>query len=232
MFPFLITPWLPTNCDAPPTLYALMNSICNFDKEEKTNIYNLAKGSREVIFDFPYPLSDKVNKEDFECMILNHFIRRRIGFDTPTAFKIALNVKLNEIMPLYNKLFDALDGWDLFNDGETVERIQTDNGNNNLNSTVNANNTNVSDRRNSNVPQNQLEDIQSGNYMTDYNLDTDNSTGITNSNSNSTSNNVTNEKIKRSPEDKIKVYKEFIENKNNVYTMIFKDLEDLFYGIA
>ena len=232
MFPFLITPWLPTNCDAPPTLYALMNSICNFDKEEKTNIYNLAKGSREVIFDFPYPLSDKVNKEDFECMILNHFIRRRIGFDTPTAFKIALNVKLNEIMPLYNKLFDALDGWDLFNDGETVERIQTDNGNNNLNSTVNANNTNVSDRRNSNVPQNQLEDIQSGDYMTDYNLDTDNSTGITNSNSNSTSNNVTNEKIKRSPEDKIKVYKEFIENKNNVYTMIFKDLEDLFYGIA
>ena len=37
MFPYLITPWLPTNCDLPPTLKSLMNSICNYGKEEKTN---------------------------------------------------------------------------------------------------------------------------------------------------------------------------------------------------
>ena len=113
IFPYLIYPWLPTNCDLPPTLKSLMNSICNYGKEEKTNIYNLAKGSRETIFNFDYPLSNKVNRENFEIMILNHYIHRRIGFDTPTEFRIALNVKLNEIMPRYNKLFDMLDGWDL-----------------------------------------------------------------------------------------------------------------------
>ena len=136
-YPFPIMPWLPTNCDLPPPLKSLMNSICNYGKEEKTNIYNLAKGSRETIFNFDYPLSDKVNREDFEIMILNHYIHRRIGFDTPTEFRIALNVKLNEIMPRYNKLFDMLDGWDLYSGGETTTRVQTDNGTNTLNNTIN-----------------------------------------------------------------------------------------------
>ena len=232
MFPYLIYPWLPTNCDLPPTLKSLMNSICNYGKEEKTNIYNLAKGSRETIFNFNYPLSDKVNKEDFEIMILNHYIHRRIGFDTPTEFRIALNVKLNEIMPRYNKLFDMLDGWDLYNDGEVTTRIQTDNGTNTLNNTINANNTNISDRRNSNVPQNELEDVQNGSYMTDYNYDTNTDSNTTVSNTSGNNSNTTNETITRSPSDKIRIYKEFMENVNNIYSLIFKDLDSLFYGLV
>lgn len=232
MFPYLIYPWLPTNCDLPPTLKSLMNSICNYGKEEKTNIYNLAKGSRETIFNFDYPLSDKVNREDFEIMILNHYIHRRIGFDTPTEFRIALNVKLNEIMPRYNKLFDMLDGWDLYNGGEVTTRVQTDNGTNTLNNTVNANNTNISDRRNSNVPQNELEDVQNGSYMTDYNYDTNTDSNTTVSNTSGNNSNTTNEEITRSPSDKIRIYKEFMENVNNIYSLIFKDLDSLFYGLV
>lgn len=232
IFPYLIYPWIPTNCDAPQTLYSIMNSICNFGKEEKTNIYGLASGARSTIFDFDYPLSDHINREEFEILILKHFIMRRIGFDTPTAFKLALEVKLNEIMPTYNKLFDMLDGWNLLDSGEVTTRLQTDNGTNTLNNTVNASNTNVSDRRNSNVPQNQLGDIQNGTYMTDYNLDTDTSTGLTTSNTSGTNANTINETITRTPADKIRIYKDFIENKNNIYTMIFKDLDSLFYGIV
>ena len=211
MFPFLIYPWLPTNCDEPQTLYSIMNSICNFDKEEKTNIYNLASGARSTIFDFNYPLSTHVNKEEFETLILKHFIMRRIGFETPTAFKLALEVKLNEIMPTYNKLFDMLDGWDLFTGGENITRVTSDNGSNTLNNTVTSNNTNTSDRRNSNVPQDQLSDIQNGSYMTDYNLDTDTSNGTTLSTTEGTNANTTNEIITRTPSDKIKIYKEFIQ---------------------
>lgn len=232
IFPYLITPFIPTNCDLPQTLYSIMNSICNFEAEERTNIYDLASGARSTIFDFNYPLSTHVSKEEFEILILKHFIMRRIGFDTPTAFKIALEVKLNEIMPRYNKLFDLLDGWNLFNDGETITRTTSDNGTNTLNNTVNANNSSTSDRRNSNVPQNEIEDVRNGNYMTDYNYDTDASTGTTTSNSSGTNTNTTNEIINRSPADKIKIYNEFIENKNNIYTMIFKDLDSLFYGLV
>lgn len=232
MFPYLIYPWLPTNCDLPPTLKSLMNSICNYGKEEKTNIYNLAKGSRTTIFNFYYPLSDKVNREDFEIMILNHYIHRRIGFDTPTEFRIALNVKLNEIMPRYNKLFDMLDGWDLYNGGEVTTRVQTDNGSNTLNNTTANNSSSTSDRRNSQMPQNEIQDVRDGNYMTDYNYDTNIDSGTVTSNSNGTSANTTNETITRSPSDKIRIYKEFMENVNNIYSLIFKDLDSLFYGLV
>ena len=231
-YPFPIMPFLPTNCDLPPTLKSLMNSICNYGKEEKTNIYNLAKGSRETIFNFDYPLSDKVNREDFEIMILNHYIHRRIGFDTPTEFRIALNVKLNEIMPRYNKLFDMLDGWDLYSGGEVTTRVQTDNGSNSLNNTTNNNSSSTSDRRNSQMPQNEIQDVRDGNYMTDYNYDTNIDAGTITSNSNGTSANTTNETITRSPSDKIKVYKEFKENIQSIYTLIFKDLDPLFYGLV
>ena len=68
-----------------------------------------------------------ISKAKFETMILNHFLQRRIGFETVTAFRIQLDVKLNEIMPLYNKMFDALENWEIFNDGEVTTRTGKDN---------------------------------------------------------------------------------------------------------
>ena len=227
IYPFITPPAYP-DYNIPPTLYALLNSIVNFDSETKTKIKDLASAGRSEIFDFTYPLSEKVNKEDFEVLILNHFLMRRIGYDTLTAFKIALDVKLNEVMPIYNKMFDMLDGWDLFNDGELTEREVIDNGENSLNNKTTSNNT--SDRRYSDTPQNNLANVRDGKYITDYNYDTD--TGDVTSNSNGKDSRKTNETIKRTPSDKLKIYKEFIENKKSIYTMIFEDLEPLFYGLV
>lgn len=227
VYPFIIPPAYP-DYNLPPTIYRLLNSIVNFDAEEQTKIKNLAAAGREDIFDFEYPLSTHVEKQDFEVMILNHFLMRRIGYDTLNAFKIALNVKLNEIMPIYNKMFDMLDGWDLFNDGELTEREVIDNGENSLNNKTTSNNT--SDRRYSDTPQNNLANVRDGKYITDYNYDTD--TGDVTSNSNGKDSRKTNETIKRTPSDKLKIYKEFIENKKSIYTMIFEDLESLFYGLV
>ena len=191
-------PKIPTNCDLPPTLYAIMNSMANFDKEEKTKIKDLALSTHEDIFDFVYPLSNKISKEDFEVLILNHFMMRRIGYDTFTAFQLALNVKLNEIMPYYNKLFDMLDGWNLFNDGEVISRIQTNtNTSNDTSSNTTTNNisdsntnsiTNTSDRRYSKMPENDLQNVKDGKYITDYNFDTDTSSSNNTNTSSSTTN--------------------------------------------
>ena len=219
VYPFIVPPAYP-DYNLPPTLYRLLNSIVNFDAEEKTKIKNLASAGREDIFDFEYPLSTHVDKEDFECLILNHFLMRRIGYDTLTGFKIALNVKLNEIMPIYNKMFDMLNGWDLFNDGERV----VESGTNSL--TNETSSENISDRRYSETPQNQLQNIQDGKYITDYNYDTDNGS-VTSESTGSDSRTIT-----RTPSDKIKVYKEFIENKKSIMTMIFEDLDSLFYGLV
>ena len=217
VYPFITPPAFP-DYDLPPTIYSILKSFVYYD-DEQPKIKDLASSGRENIFDFDYPLSTHVDKEDFEVMILNHFLMRRIGYDTMTAFKIALNVKLNEIMPMYNKLFDALDGWNIFNNGEVV----TESGTNSLNNITNS--TNTSDRRYSDTPQQQLTNVQDGKYITDYNYDTDTGS-ISSSAAGSDSRTIT-----RTPSDKMKLYKEFIENKKSIYTMIFEDLDVLFYGL-
>lgn len=218
IYPFIIPPAFP-DYNLPPTLYRLLNSLVNYDEEEQTKIKDLAAAGRSEIFDFDYPLSENVDKEDFEVLILNHFLMRRIGYDTLNAFKIALNVKLNEIMPIYNKMFDMIDGWNIFNDGEVV----TESGTNSLNNITST--SNISDRRYSDTPQQQLTNVQDGKYITDYNYDTDTGS-ISSSAAGSDSRTIT-----RTPSDKMKLYKEFIENKKSIYTMIFEDLDVLFYGL-
>lgn len=227
VYPFIIPPAYP-DYNLPPTLYRLLNSIVNFDEEQETKIKDLAAAGREEIFDFSYPLSENVTKEDFEVTILNHFLMRRIGYDTLNAFKIALNVKMNEIMPIYNKMFDMLEGWNIFSDGERVTRTVTDAGSNSLSNTTTSQNT--SDRRYSDTPQQQLTNVRDGKYITDYNYDTDN--GSTSSTSSGTDSRSTTETINRTPSDKMRLYKEFIENKKSIMTMIFEDLEPLFYGLV
>ena len=211
---------LPVDYDIPPTIYAILNSYVNFDNPNPVKISNLASAGRGVIFDFDYPLTDNITKESFEVMILNNFLMRRIGYDTVTAFKIALSVKLNEIMPKYNILFNSINNWNLFNDGEVVTRT--------INATINnsANGSNVSDRRYSDTPQSELTDIQNGSYITDYNYDTDTTA------SQQAGTEARNETENRSVADKVNLYNEFSKEVTNVYTLIFKELEPLFYGLV
>lgn len=243
MYPFfnfmLMSPlFIPTD-NRPPSIYDIMDAMANFNVEDKTKIKDLAKATHSKIFDFDYPLSSNVDKEKFECMILNHFIMRRIGFQTFTVFKIQLDVKLNEIMPIYNKMFDALQNWDIFNDGEKLNRYGNENRenetNNTLENTSNTNTTNTSDRRMSDTPQNAIDNVKEGVYLTQYNYDTDtaNSSDTSNSTgtSNSTDTNKYQETIEKSPADKISILKEMQENIKSIYTMIFKDLDSLFYYI-
>ena len=224
---FLLRP-IPTDYDIPPTIYAILNSYVNFDNPDPVKIKDLATAGRGVIFDFNYPLTDNISKEDFEVMILNNYLMRRIGYETVTAFKIALMVKLNEIMPKYNKLFDSMINWNLFSDGESITR----NKNNTASSTSNSSGTgsNISDRRYSDTPQNQLSDIRDGSYVTDYNYDTDTST-TSNTLSDSSTGSET-EVINRSNADKNNLYKIFSTEIYNVYTLIFKELDTLFYGLV
>ena len=243
MYPFfnfmLMSPLFYPTDTRPPSIYDIMNAMVNFNTEDITKTKDLAKATHSKIFDFDYPLSSNVDKEKFECMILNHFLMRRIGFQTFTAFKIQLDVKLNEIMPIYNKMFDALENWDIFNDGEATNRYGNENRenetNNTLENTSNTNTTNTSDRRMSDTPQNALDNVKEGVYVTEYNYDTDtaNSSDTSNSKgtSNSTDTNKYQETIEKSPADKISILKEMQENIKSIYTMIFKDLDSLFYYI-
>lgn len=231
MFPAMPNLMKLNNCDLPPTVYALLNSYVNFSNQTPVKIADLAKTGRACFFDFTYPLATGWDKEEFETMVLNHFLMRRIGYETVTAFKIALNVKLNEIMPNYNMLYNSIKNWNIFNDGEAIARHQTSNGSNAINSSSNATNSDTSDRRYSNTPQNQLADVRDGKYVSEYNYDQNSGTASNQTATSGTDSNEINETINRSPSDKIKIYQEFLAARQNLYTMIFKDLDSLFYQV-
>lgn len=215
--------------EEPPTLYAFMESIVNFDKEpeDKVKIKDLPTYSRSKIFNFDYPVSELFGKENFETLFLKHFMFRRINFDTFTSFQIHLDVKLNEIMPKYNKLIEGFNALNFDGDIETHTRSQVDTNNMNSN-TSNSNNVD-SDIRYSNTPQGELESVRNGDYMTEYTYNQNNSEGSTNTTGNSTNNTSENIEIKRV--DHVDEYKKFLEVYNNIYEMIFKECDPLFYGI-
>lgn len=232
MFPMMLNRKpIPDDYNIPPTIYSILNSYVNFENPNPVAIKNLAKEGRGIIFDFDYPIANGMTKEEFECMILNNFMMRRIGYETMTAFKLALNVKLNEIMPMYIKLFHAINGWEIFVDGEVTTREQTtsNESNNSLNNTTNS--QNISDRRFSDTPQNQLSDVRNGEYVSQYNYDADNGIASSQTSGTANDNGVLNETIKRTPADKMTNYVQFVKEKQNIYSMIFKDLDSLFYQI-
>ena len=209
----------------PPTLYFLLESIVNYGKDDKTKIKDLAKEGRARIFNFDYPLTDKINKEDFEVNIINHYLTRRIGAETFTLFQINLNAKLNEIMPFYNKMFDSIDGIDLLNDVTTRTGEDKSNTSNSLENSS----TTTSDKRYSDTPQNNLQNVKDGAYVTEYNFDTN----IDNSNSEGSSENTRKytETTTKSPSNKIDKLKTLQYEIKSIYTLIYKDLDDLFYGL-
>lgn len=244
--------FIPSNCQKPPTLFYLLESIVNpnVDLNEpapEVKIKDLAKIGRNTIFNFDYPLSTHISKEKFETMILNHYLMRRINFDTLTAFRIQLDVKLNEIMPIYNKMFDSLENWNIFEDGETTKRESIDvrniDVNSNTNNEVDSKTTNsienTQDLRNSKLPQNQIQNVKDGKYLSEYNYNTNNTnsndtskqTGKSNNTTNTNDENNENETIKRSPADKISIYKSMQDDIKSIYTLIFDELDELFYGV-
>lgn len=217
MNPFLMIPMFNIPNEEffrPPLLCDLLNSLVNFTKpeNEKVKLSEIPNAAAPLVFDFEYPLSSNVDKTKFETMILKKFYTRRIGYETYTLWKMQLDVKLNEIMPVYNKLFDSMSNWNLFSDGENYTRTI-----NNESETANSNEV-----RNSNLPQNQIQDIKDGSYMTNYTKATGNGSGSSD----------TTETYKKDVSNKIDIYNKFLEDRNHIMTLIFKDLDSLFYGIA
>lgn len=231
MFP-IFYPMLPRDCNLPPTIYSLLESIVNFGNENPVKISELSSNGRGEIFDFDYPLSSHITKEEFEVMILNNYMMRRIGYETLTTFKLALNVKLNSIMPMYNKLFDSLNGWDLFTSGESITRNVTKGENTTDSNTSTLSSTIRDDNRYSDTPQGRLGEIEAGTYMTDYTLNQNTSSSNSTSNGTGTRSGTEAETINRTPANKIEIFKEFQSEIKSIYQLIFDELDELFYSLA
>ena len=245
----------------PPTLYSIMESIVNYDKEEseKVKIRDLPKYAKDTIFNFTYPTSEFLNKDEFEEIFLKHYMFRRINFDTVESFRIHLDVKLNSIMPKYLLMLDGFSKLNFLGDVETHTRVTSENntkvatsedtsnksetGSNSLSSSTSDSNTSTT--KYSDTPQDHLTDVTDGSYITEYteitnsgtasntsnSTNTVSSTNVLNKSSNSTDNTATNETITITRADEIDEYKKYLEVCNSIYEMIFKECDSLFYGV-
>ena len=248
----MIYPILCQGNDLPLTLYSILESYVNYGKlsSDTVKIKDMWKVGRTYLFDFQYPLLIET-KENFEHNIINHYLMRRINYETVNLFKIMLENKLNEIMPKYNILFSKLNGWDIFKADTTIREYKdsgiTSNSTTQHNkasgsTTSNGSSKNSGDSAYSDTPQSQITDIEDNSYISEYtktsssgNTDmlTTNSNTIDNTGIESgTSTKDVNETVTHTVSNTLDVYLKFQNEYNNIYTMIYKDLDCLFYGLV
>ena len=201
--------------DEPPMLVDLMESKINYNNPNPVEVDELPVYFRTYLFDFDYPI-DYRYKEDFETTFLEHYMFRRIGYETYTSFKIHLKVKLKEIMPKYNKMLEGFSTLDFTGMKEIHSRNEKENG------TSSGETTN--DNRYSQLPQNEIQDVKDGTYLTDYTYNSGTSKG--------TANRETNEDINITRVDDLEEYKKFLDFANNVYSDIFKECDALFFSVV
>lgn len=94
--------------------------------------------AREKLFDFGFPIWNESHRVQLEEKIIKHYYFYEIGFETFGHFKFYLDMKLNEIMPKYNKLYEAIEKYDnvFASDFETVnETVENDDTSNSTGNT-------------------------------------------------------------------------------------------------
>lgn len=78
--------------------------------EKNIDVDTIISSVRTKIFDFDYPLpnDDEQTKINLETKIIKHYYMQEIGFETWGRFKLALNERMNLIMPYFNELYKSI----------------------------------------------------------------------------------------------------------------------------
>ena len=71
------------------------------------SIDEVLEKSYNKIFDFKFPIFDENYRKPLCIKILKHYYTREICEETVGLWKLRLNTRMNEIMPYYNKLYEA-----------------------------------------------------------------------------------------------------------------------------
>ena len=77
------------------------------ESQDYNKIEEVIAGSLNSVFDFNFPIFDESYRSVLETKILRHYYTREIGLETVALWKHFLCMRLNEIMPYYNKLYES-----------------------------------------------------------------------------------------------------------------------------
>lgn len=197
--------------------------ICeNFAGLDESVGYNdveqVIANSRSQIFNFEYPIFDNDYKAILETKILKHYYTREICEETVGLWRLRLNTRMNEIMPYYNKLYEAwAKDFDVLHDVDvTTEHTLNREGEQSASGT----NRNLY----SDTPQGSLQNVENEEYLTNASKDTSESTG----NMTSTDNYLEKISGKRGGNTYPEMLESFRQNLINIDMLVIGDLNDLF----
>lgn len=83
------------------------NSAGLSESESANNIDSILDKCWNKVFNFDFPIFDENYRQVLCKKILKHYYTREIAHETVGRWKLALNAKLNEIMPYYNQLYKS-----------------------------------------------------------------------------------------------------------------------------
>lgn len=186
------------------------------------------------IFNFDFPIYDESYRTTFEDKLIRHFYFHEINITSIGRWKFMLREKLNLIMPVYNKMYEAVAiKYDPLIDTQMHETY-TRNNNLTSDSRTNGNVTQKDASNNSQVysdlPQTTL---HGGDYATNstQNEGTANSTQNASQTANATSNNketYEHDNTGFSSRSQQALLMEYYESLRNVDEMVFNELRELF----
>lgn len=186
-----------------------------------------------------YPIWNEDKRPYLNNLIINHFYMNEIGVETEGYFNKMLGAKMHEIMPYYNRLFEAMElEYDPLIDHNKLERHDETGTNDNINTTTLG--RKYSDTAlHSDTPQNDLGNMstetESGvfaQYLTDAQkrYGNENYSGEKDHIDQDTTRNYTHEYSGRSASGQELAIK-YAETARKLYSEILKELDPLFMGL-
>lgn len=178
-----------------------------------------------IVFNFDWPIFDEAYRLGLEEKILRHYYTREIGEETVGLWKLRLEDRLNLVMPKYNQLYESAKlEFNPFYD-VNYTRQGTNSGEGTSSGTTNSTGNNM----HSDTPQNGLESVLNGEYLTDAD--------VSNSESSSSSQNSSSGEFQESIKGKMpgasysRLLKEYRQTFLNIDRMVIDELNDLFMGV-
>lgn len=79
------------------------------ESEGYNSVHDVLEKSWDKVFSFDFPIYKESYREVLCKKILTYFYTREIGYETYGRWKLALESRMNIIMPYYNKLYKVID---------------------------------------------------------------------------------------------------------------------------
>ena len=177
----------------------------------------VALAAPKIFMDFP--IWDEGYRLTLETKILKHFYLREIAHETVGLWRLRLDTYMNELMPVYNKMYAAVS--QEFNPLFDVDITRTHDGT----STDSTNSSGNSVNKYSETPQGPIQNVVDGKYLTTAQAND----ATSNSSGNSTAQYVERVTGKQGTGSYSKLLREYIDKLVNVDMRLMAELEPLFF---